>query len=161
MSEVTPIPAEFNSVSAYLVVPNSVEALEFYAKAFGAEKRTVMPGPGGSTMHAEMKIGNSIVMMSDENPQWHTKSPATLGGSPVNLHVYVNDVDASFQQAIDAGCTVEVPLQDMFWGDRFGKVKDPFGFTWGLASRKENVTPEEMEKRQADVKAAMEKGEPC
>ncbi len=148
MSEVTPVPEGFNTVSAYLVVPKSTEALEFYAKAFGAETAMVMPGPvEGSTMHAEMQIGDSRIMMTDANPEWEMKSPQDLDGTPVSLHLYVDDADALFQQAVDAGCTVKAPIMDMFWGDRFGKLEDPYGHHWSIATRTEIVGPEEMDVR--------------
>ena len=139
------LPEGFNSVSAYLVVPNAEEALAFYAKAFGAEIGMRMPGPGGKgTMHAEMRIGNSTVMLTDENPQWGAQSALTLKGSPVSLWVYVKDSDAAFNHAVEYGCEVVYPLMDAFWGDRHGKVKDPFGIDWGFATKKENPTPAEI-----------------
>jgi len=145
---VSPIPPEFNSVSAYLIVPNAVDAMAFYEKAFGAKEVFRMPGPDGqSTMHAEVTLGDSKIMLTDENPQWNLQSALTLGGSPVSLHLYVEDCDALFQQAVAAGCEVVAPLADMFWGDRFGKVKDPYGIQWSIASVKEEVPPEEMAAR--------------
>jgi len=151
-----PIPDGFNTVSVYLVVENAVEAIEFYQKAFGAEPGPRMPGPdGSSTMHAEIHIGNSAVMLTDENPQWGMKSPATLGGSPCTLHLYVEDVDAMFARAIAAGCTVRAPLMDAFWGDRYGKLMDPFGHEWGIATHKEDVPPDEMARRAQEWFAAM------
>ncbi len=159
-SGVKAIPDGCSSVNVYLIVPNSVQALEFYGKAFGAEALMRMPGPDGqSTVHAEMRIGNSTVMLTDENPQWNAKSPQTLGGSPASLHMYVEDCDGLFKRAVDAGCTVEAPVQDMFWGDRYGKVKDPFGFTWGIATHKEDVGPEEMQQRAAEFFSKMGGGE--
>ena len=153
---VKPIPEGFNTVSAYLVVKNAVEALEFYQKAFGAEPGVRMPGPDGkSTMHAEMRIGNSMVMLTDENPQWEMKSPHTLGGSPSSLHIYVEDVDKYFDRAIKAGCEVKAPLMDAFWGDRFGKVVDPFGHQWGIATHKEDLSGEEIGKRATEWFANM------
>jgi uncharacterized glyoxalase superfamily protein PhnB len=153
---VKPIPDGFNSVSAYLVVPSSAKALEFYKKAFGAEVVIQMPGPDGkSTMHAEMKIGNSMVMLSDENPQWGSKSATTLGGSPVSLHIYCENADSLYNRAVQAGCTATVPMVDMFWGDRYGKLKDPFGIEWGIATHKEDVPPAEMGKRAAAYFASM------
>ncbi len=161
MSNVKPIPDRFNTVSAYLVVKNSVEALEFYGKAFGAETICRMPGPDGqSTMHAEMGIGNSTVMLTDENPQWGAASPITLGGNHSSLHLYVEDVDSAFEQAVAAGCEVTMPLQDMFWGDRFGKVKDPYGHQWGIATHKEDLTEDELQNRAAETFANMGDG-PC
>lgn len=156
MSDVSPIPEGFNTVSCYLVIPKCAEALPFYAKAFGAETTMVLPGPvEGSTMHAEMRIGNSIVMMADANPQWDAKAPQELGGTAVSMHLYVDDADALYQQALDAGCTVKMPLTDMFWGDRFGKVEDPYGHQWSIASRKEIVSPEEMAVRQQKMMEEM------
>ena len=148
---VSPIPAGYNSVSPYLVVSNSAEALEFYEKALGAETVMVMPGPSGqAVMHAEMRIGNSIVMMTDENPQFNMLSPTKLGGTAVSMHLYVEDVDAGFARATEAGCTVVFPPSDMFWGDRFCKVTDPYGHLWSLASHTEDVPPEEMGARQEE-----------
>jgi uncharacterized glyoxalase superfamily protein PhnB len=153
---VKPIPDGFNSVSAYIVVRNAVEALAFYNKSFGAETVMRMPGPDGkSTMHAEMRIGNSMVMLSEENPAWGTKSPQTLGGTPVSMHIYCDDVDALFTRAIAAGCTSPAPVMDMFWGDRFGKLVDPFGHEWSIATHKEDPTPEEIGKRAAAWFASM------
>ncbi len=142
------IPHGFNTVSCFLIVPNCVEALEFYRKAFGAEVVMRMPGPNGqSTAHAEMRIGNSTVMLADENPHWGLKSPKSLGGSPVSLHLYVTDADATVERAVAAGCQVTAPLQDMFWGDRFGKVSDPYGHAWSIATHQEDVSTEEMLRR--------------
>ncbi len=158
-AEVTPIPEGYNTVSAYLIVGNAQEAIAFYGKAFGAELVMRLPGPDGeSTMHAEVKIGNSIVMMSEETPHCDAQSPQTLGGSPVSLHLYVEDADARFQQAVDAGCTVEMPMTKMFWGDRFGKVSDPFGHQWSFASRVEIVDPEELDTRVKVLYAEMAAG---
>lgn len=145
---VKPIPEGFNTVSAYLIQDDSVKAMDFYQKAFGAESGMRMPGPDGkSTMHMEMRIGNSTVMLTDANPQWNAKSPKQLGGSPMSLHVYVNDADALFNRAVSAGCEIEYPIGDTFWGDRYGKVRDPFGHSWGIATHKEDLTPEQIGKR--------------
>ena len=146
-----PIPDGFNTVSAYLIVDNSVEAGNFYQKAFGAEVGMRMPGPDGkSTMHMEMRLGDSTIMLTDANPQWNAKSPKTLGGTPVSLHVYVKDADALFKRAVAAGCEVEYPIADAFWGDRYGKLRDPFGHTWGIATHKEDLSPDEIGKRAAE-----------
>jgi len=156
------VPDGFNTVSAYLVVPNAVEALAFYNKAFGAETIARMAGPDGkSTMHAEMRIGNSAVMLSEENPQWGSKSPQTLGGTPVSLHIYCENVDALFNRAVAAGCTVTYPVMDAFWGDRYGKVTDPFGHIWGVATHKEDVSEEECTKRAAAWFASAAAQAPC
>jgi PhnB protein len=150
------VPDGYNTVSAYIVVKNSVEALEFYQKAFGAEPGGRMTGPdGASTMHAQMRIGNSTVMLTDENPKWEMKSAPTLGGSPVSLHIYVDDADKLFNRAVEAGCTVMAPMMDAFWGDRYGKVIDPFGNQWGIATHKEDLTMEEMNRRAAEWFANM------
>jgi uncharacterized glyoxalase superfamily protein PhnB len=155
-ARVKPIPERFNTVSAYLIVPNAVEALEFYQRALGAKTIVRMAGPGGQgTVHAEMALGDSMVMLADENPNWGAKSPRTLGATPVSLHLYVKDADALFQRAVAAGCTVQMPLQDMFWGDRFGKVQDPFGHVWAIATHKENVGEAELARRAAEAFAKM------
>lgn len=161
MSKVNPIPEGSNSVNVYLVVPKATEALEFYGRAFGAETIMRMAGPDGeSTMHAEMRIGNSSVMLTDENPEWEMKSPKTLGGSAASLHLYVEDADAVFAQAIKAGCTEVAPMADAFWGDRYGKLCDPYGHQWGVATHVEDVPPAEMERRAADFFKSMAEGGP-
>lgn len=149
MSAVKPVPDGYHTVTPYLVVRDAAAALAFYAKAFGAEELFRMPGPGGVVMHAELKIGDSIVMLGEESPQMGTSAPQTVGGTPVSLMVYLNDVDASFSRAAQAGCTVQMPPTDMFWGDRYGKLQDPFGHHWSLATHKEDVSPEDMAKRMA------------
>ena len=149
MSAVKPVPDGYHTVTPHLVVRDAAAALAFYAKAFGAEELFRMPGPGGVVMHAELKFGDSIVMLGEESPQMGTSAPPTIGGSPVTLMVYLNDVDASFARAAQAGCTVEMPPTDMFWGDRYGKLEDPFGHHWSLATHKEDVSPEDMAKRMA------------
>ena len=148
MSDVKPIPAGCKTVSAYLIVPSTKAALELYAKAFGARPGLRMTMPGSDvTMHAEMQLGDSTVMLSDENPEWGVKSPLTLGGSPCMLHLYVADADATFAQAIAAGCEALHPMETAFWGDRYGKVKDPYGHVWGIATHVEDVSPEQCEER--------------
>lgn len=149
MSAVSYIPDGYHTVTPHLAVRNAAKALEFYAKAFGAEELFRMPGPGGVIMHAEMRIGDSNIMLGEEDPQRGATSPQTIGGSPVGLLIYVKDVDASFARAEKAGCTVQMPPTDMFWGDRYGKLVDPFGHHWSLATHKEDVSPEEMAKRMA------------
>jgi uncharacterized glyoxalase superfamily protein PhnB len=151
---VKPVPEGCHTVTPYLIIRGAAQAIDFYKKAFGAVEIFRMPGPGGAIMHAELKIGDSTVMLADENPQWGSQSPQALNGSPVYLFLYVEDVDKLFQQAVAAGATVRMPPADMFWGDRFGQVADPFGHVWSMATHKEDVAPEEMEKRAA----AMGKG---
>lgn len=153
---INPIPDGCNSVNTYLIVKDGQAAIDFYQKAFGATVGCILPMPGGQgIMHAEVRIGNSTVMLGEENPQWGSKSPETLGGSPVSMHIYLPDVDAAFQKAIDAGCTEVSPVKDMFWGDRCGKVADPFGYQWGLATHIEEVTEDEMQKRAVEWFASM------
>lgn len=155
-----PIPDGFNTVSTYLIVKDAQKAIDFYRKAFGAEPGSVMKTPDGqSIMHAEVCIGNSTVMLSQENPQWGMKSAETMGGSPASLHLYVDDADKIFQRALDAGCEVVAPLMDAFWGDRYGKVTDPFGFQWGIATHKEDLTEDEIDRRAAEWFASMAEGD--
>jgi PhnB protein len=149
MSAVSYIPDGYHTVTPHLAVRNAAKALEFYGNAFGAEELFRMPGPGGVIMHAELRIGDSNIMLGEEDPQRGATSPQTIGGSPVGLLIYVKDVDASFARAEKAGCTVQMPPTDMFWGDRYGKLVDPFGHHWSLATHKEDVAPEEMAKRMA------------
>jgi PhnB protein len=149
MSPVKPIPDGYHAVTPYLVIRGAGRALEFYAKAFGAEEVFRMPAPDGSVMHAEMRFGDSIVMIGEEAPQMGAISPAALGGSPVSLLLYVPDVDAAFARATAAGCVAQMPPTDMFWGDRYGKLQDPFGHLWAMATHVEDVAPEEMARRMA------------
>lgn len=135
------------TVSPALSVKNAAAAIEFYKKAFGAQERYRMDGPGGKIMHAELQIGDTILMLGEETPERGCMSPETLKGTPVTLFMYVPDVDKAVEQATTAGAKVEMPVQDMFWGDRYGHVVDPYGHKWALATHKEDVTPEEMKKR--------------
>ena len=151
MSRVKPIPDGYHTVTPHLAIRGAAKALDFYVKAFGAEELFRMPGPGGSVMHAEIKIGDSIVMLGEEAPERGATSPAGLGGSPVSLLLYVPDVDASFARATAAGCTTQMPPTDMFWGDRYGKLQDPFGHLWAIATHKEDVPPEQMAERAAQA----------
>jgi len=145
MSQVQPIPAGMHTVTPHLVCANASDAIAFYQKAFGAVEMFRMPGPDGKLMHASVRIGDSIVMLVDEFPQWGSLGPTALKGSPVTLHMYVEDADAMFQRAVDAGAAVKMPLDDMFWGDRYGVVIDPFGHNWSIATHKRDVSPQEME----------------
>lgn len=146
---VNPIAPNCNTVNVYLVVNDAAAALELYKKAFGASGGACLTGPDGAVLHAEVVIGNSTVMISDENEQWGMVSAKTLGKSPANMMLYVEDCDAVFKQAVEAGCTAVSPPADQFWGDRHGKVTDPFGYEWGIATHIEDVSPEEMERRAA------------
>ena len=145
---VKPVPAGFHTLTPHLIVRGAAQAIEFYKKAFGAEELTRMPSPDGRTvMHAELQIGDSILFLADEFPEMGARSPKALGGSPVTIHLYVADVDAVFNRAIQAGATAQMPPTDMFWGDRYGKLTDPFGHVWSVATHTEDVPPEEMAKR--------------
>jgi PhnB protein len=148
MSTVKPIPDGYRTVTPYLTIKGASEAIEFYKKAFGAEETARMPGPDGRLMHAEIKIGECIVMMSDEFPEYGPKgSPSSLGGTTAGILLYVPDADAAWNKAVAAGAQVVMPLDNAFWGDRYGKLKDPFGHEWSIATHIEDLTPEEMEKR--------------
>ena len=152
---VQPVPEGYNTVTPYLAVPNAAEAIDFYTRALGAKERVRMPGPGDSIMHAELEIGDSLIMLSDPFPQASTKTPKELGGTSVNIFVYIEDIDALYKQAVDAGATSLMEPDDMFWGDRFGLVQDPFGHTWTIATHIEDVPPEEMQKRSEEFMASM------
>ena len=143
--KVNAIPQGYHSVTPALVVHDGVGALEFYKKAFNATELNRSATPDGRIMHAEFKIGDSIIMLNDE--MGPARSAKSVGGSPVSLFVYVEDVDSAFKQAVNAGAKGDMPPQDMFWGDRFGTLTDPFGHLWGLATHVEDVAPDEMEKR--------------
>ena len=158
MAKVKPIPEGHHTITAALVVKGGKKAIEFYKSAFGAKELGVMLGPDGrSVMHAELKIGDTIIFLGDEAPDFGAVSPETLGGSPVSLNIYTEDCDAMFQRAVKAGAKVKMPLADMFWGDRYGKITDPFGHIWGIATHKEDVSKEEMNKRSKEWMASMAK----
>ena len=159
MAKANPIPEGCHTVTPYLVVTGAAQAIEFYQKAFGAEEVMRMSGPGGSVMHAEIRIGDSRIMLADEFPgQPGFGSPGTVGGTTVSLHMYVEDTDAAYERAVAAGATSAMPPEDMFWGDRYCKLFDPFGHSWALATHQEDVPPEEMEKRAAEAMAQMDQG---
>lgn len=148
-SKVNPIPTGYHTITPTLTVKGADKAIDFYKKAFGAEEKDRCLGPDGKTiMHAELKIGDSILMLNDEFPEMGCRAPESLGGTAVSLYLYVQDVDASFEQAVKAGATVTMPVTDMFWGDRFGQLTCPFGHKWALATHTKDVTPEEMKKAQ-------------
>ena len=145
-SRVKEIPKGFHTVTPYLTVTDSARAIDFYKRAFGAEELFRVDAPDGKIAHAEIKIGDSIIMLCDEMPGWG-RSPQSLGGTAVNIFLYVKDVDQVFNQAVAAGAKINMPVDDMFWGDRYGQVTDPFGHSWSLATHKEDVLPEELRKR--------------
>jgi PhnB protein len=152
---VKPIPDGYHTVTPYLAVDDAAEAIEYYKKAFGATERVRIEAPGGKIGHAELEIGDSLVMLSDALPQFSTRPPNELGGTSVSVFMYVEDVDAVVKQAIDAGATVTMEIADQFWGDRFGSVQDPFGHLWSIATHVEDVPPEEMAERARAAMAAM------
>jgi PhnB protein len=156
---VKPVPDGYRTVTPYLTVRNANEALEFYGRAFGARTRAAMPMPDGKIVHAEIEIGDSVVMLSEEFPEWDTKSPLSLGGTGSAIFLYVEDVDAAYKRAVDAGCKATMPPQDQFWGDRFGKLEDPYGHAWQMATHIEDVSPEEMGARQQKAFAEMSGGQ--
>jgi len=148
-SRVKPIPEGYHTATPYLIIKGAARAIEFYKKAFGATELMRMAQPDGRIGHAEIRIGNSPIMLADEVPEMGHRSPQSLGGSPVSILLYVEDVDALFSQAVAAGAKVERPVKDQFYGDRTGGVTDPFGHVWYIATHKEDVSPEEMKKRAA------------
>jgi uncharacterized glyoxalase superfamily protein PhnB len=145
---VKPVPDGQHTVTPHLVVRGGAQAIEFYTKAFGARELMRSPGPDGKAlMHAAVQIGDSRVFLCDEFPAWGVLSPLARGGTSVTINLYTEDVDRVFKQAVAAGAKVTMPLQDMFWGDRYGKITDPFGHEWALATHIEDVPPEELARR--------------
>lgn len=154
MTTPSPIPPGMHTLTPHLVCRRAADAIDFYVKAFNATELMRLPGPDGRLMHAQLKIGDSCVMLMDEFPEPNacpTFSPLALKGTPVSLHLYVADADAAFAQAVAAGATVVMPLADMFWGDRYGVVDDPFGHRWSIATHQHDYTPEQVA---ANFKAA-------
>ena len=143
-TKVQSIPDGYCAVTAHIVVSSCEEAIPFYAKAFGAEERFRMPDPSGRIMHAEIQIGDCALMLAGEMLEMECKSPQTLGGSPVTLHLYVEDTDAAYRRALEAGATAVMPPEDMFWGDRYARVADPFGHSWALATHQRDLTHDEI-----------------
>jgi uncharacterized glyoxalase superfamily protein PhnB len=144
MPHVKFIPDGMHSVTPHLVCAGAADAIEFYKKAFNAMEGVRLPAPNGKIMHAQIRICGSAVMLVDEMPEWGALGPKALKGSPVTIHLYVENADAFFKQAVDAGATVKMPLADMFWGDRYGVLEDPFGHHWSVATHMRDVTPDEM-----------------
>jgi PhnB protein len=144
-SKVKPIPDGMHSVTPHLVCAGAAEAIEFYKKAFGAVEQARLPGPQGKIMHAMIRIGDSAVMLVDEMPEWGALGPKSLKGSSVTIHLYVDDVDAFVAHAVKAGAKVTMPVADMFWGDRYGKLEDPFGHHWSVGTHMRDVSMEEMQ----------------
>jgi PhnB protein len=152
---VQPVPEGYHTVTPYLAVDDATAAIDFYQRAFGAKERGRMAAPDGKIGHAELEIGDALIMLSDPFPQFQARPPKEIGGTSVGVFLYVDDVDAVYKQAIDAGATSTMEPADQFWGDRFGSVTDPFGHSWQIATHVEDVSPEEMAKRAEEAFAAM------
>src|ERR1700684_1472973 len=138
------IPEGYHTLTPYMTVRDAARAIEFYKQAFGAVEKGVMKGPDGKVMHAELRIGDSVLMLGDEFPHMGALSPQSTGGAGMGLHIYTDDVDSAFERAVKAGATVEMPVADMFWGDRYGKLADPFGHKWSIATHTADLSMEEM-----------------
>lgn len=151
-TDVKPIPTGMHSITPHLVCADAAAAIEFYKKAFNAAEVSRLPGPDGKIMHASLRIGDSVLMLSEEAPKMGSLGPKALKGSPVTIHMYTDDVDGFVAAAVSAGAKITMPVADMFWGDRYGKIEDPFGHHWSIAKHVRDVTTEEME--QAMLKMA-------
>jgi uncharacterized glyoxalase superfamily protein PhnB len=151
------VPEGYHTITPHLTVRGAAEAIDFYKKAFGARELRRSPGPDGKLMHAEIQIGDSRLFLNDEFPAMGATSPLSLKGTPVTLHVFVDDVDGMFSKAVKAGAQVVMPLADQFWGDRYGVVSDPYGHRWSIASHVKDMTPEEMQKAGQEAMAKMGK----
>ena len=155
-SKVSPIPNGYHTITPHIIVNDTKKAAEFYKNAFGAAIRGIATGPDGKVMHAEVKIGDSVLMLNDEFPEWHVLSPtSTKADTAVTLHLYVEDADKVYAAAVAAGATPTMPLEDQFWGDRYGKVRDPFGHTWAIATHIKDQSPEEMKVAMDEAMAKM------
>jgi len=157
MSEVKKIPEGYHSITPALIVKDGNAAIEFYKKGFGAEERHRMKSPDGRIGHAELRIGDSIVMLTDEFPEMKCLSPKSIGGSPVSMYIYVEDVDDTFNKAVSAGAKVLDPVKDQFCGDRHGRIEDPFGHLWSIATHKKDLSSEEMKKAAEEAFSQMSK----
>ena len=151
MADVKPIPEGYPQVTPYLCVDGASDAIQFYTTVFGATERVRLPGPDGTIGHAELQLGDSIIMLADESPDIGFRSPKAIGGSPVTISVYVEDVDGVFDRAVQAGAKALRPVEDQFYGDRSGQFEDPFGHRWSVATHVEDVPPDEMARRAAQA----------
>ena len=149
----TPIPEDYPRVTPYLIVDGANAAIDFYCSVFGASEHMRLGMPDGRVGHAELELGSSIIMLADENPQMDIRGPGAIGGTPVSLHVYVEDSDATFERAVQAGAKALRPVEDRFDGDRSGQFQDPFGHRWDVSTHVEDVPPDEMAKRAAEMMA--------
>jgi PhnB protein len=150
-TNVKPIPDGMHSLTPHLVCADAAAAIEFYKAAFGAVELSRLPGPGGKLMHGSVRIGDSVLMLTDEMPEWGSLGPKALKGSPVTIHLYVNDVDAAVARAVAAGAKVTMPVADMFWGDRYGQLEDPFGHKWSVATHTRDLTPAQIQEGMAKM----------
>lgn len=157
-TKIRPIPKGYHAVTPYLSVKGAASAIAFYKKAFGAKEVMRMPGPGGTIAHAEIQIGDSRIMLADEFPEMNFRSPRSVGGTPVNIHLYVQDVGKVARKAVAAGAKPLRPVADQFYGDRSGSLEDPFGHVWHVATHIEDISMKELKKRAAAMAAAAEKG---
>jgi PhnB protein len=146
-----PIPEGMHTVTPHLICAGGAEAIEFYKKAFGAAELSRIAGSDGKLMHASIRIGDSVIMLNEEMPEWGAFGPKHLKGSPVTIHLYVENVDAVFEQAVSVGAKVTMPVDDMFWGDRYGKLEDPFGHQWSVGTHMRDPSPEEMQKGMEEI----------
>jgi PhnB protein len=153
--QVKPIPEGFHTITPYLTCNDTGKAIEFYTRAFDAKEIMRMPMPNGKIGHAEIRVGDSVIMLADEMPGSECRSPQSLGGTTSGIFLYVKDVDTAYQKAVSAGAKATMPPQDMFWGDRFGRLTDPFGHSWSMATHKEDVAPDEMQRRMQAEMAKM------
>lgn len=151
MAKVKPIPEGYHSLTPYLYIRGAARAIDFYKNVFGAQEKMRMPGPDGKVMHAELQIGDSVLMLADENLQAQVKSPETLGGTTNSLLIYTENVDSVVESAVKSGARILRPVADQFFGDRMGTIVDPFGQVWSVATHIEDVSPEEMKKRMAKM----------
>jgi len=152
-----PVPEGYHTLTPFLTVRNAVKAIEFYKQAFGAQERGVAKDPTGKVMHAEVKIGDSIIMLSDEFPEFGSLSPESGGTPSMGLHIYIENVDQAFERAVKAGAKVEMPVADQFWGDRYGRLKDPFGHKWSIATHTKDMSADEMKRAMDDAMSKMQK----
>lgn len=158
---VQPVPEGMHSVTPHLIIEGAAQALDFYKRAFGAVEMSRLPGPDGKLMHASFRIGTSVLFAADAFPQWGSNGPQALKGSTVTLHLYVENCDAVFAKAVAAGCTVKMPVSDMFWGDRYGVVVDPFGHNWSIATHTQDLSPTQIEEGFKAMLAAMGDAPKC
>ena len=154
-AQVKAVPAGFHTLTPHLTVRDADKALEFYKNGLGAEVLHVARMPNGKVMHAGLRIGDSMLMLNEESPEYGALSPLSTGGTGVTIHIYTEDVDAAFNRAVSAGAQVKMPLMDQFWGDRYGMVADPFGHTWSIATHTKDMSPEDMQRAQDEAMAKM------